>query len=127
MPYESFSNTIGNLFAVGEQNSVRESYTYLLENNVNVLLYNGVYDLDCNFFGTDAWVAKMSWKYAQEFANQTRVPWIDSRKMTAGMSRSLLNLQQLVIYDSGHLVPHDVPVVAKEMMEEFVFKGKVGL
>lgn len=119
-PWSSDSDPIGNLFATGEQNSFDYVYSELWDKGLPTLLYNGVFDMDCNFAGTDVWTAESSWGQRVGWAGIARSPWLLSG-VQVGMLRSLHPVTQVVLNGAGHLVPHDIPDVARAMMEMFVF------
>lgn len=125
LPWTAGSDAIGNLFAVGEQNSYASVYGDLWSGNqpVRTLVYNGIYDMDCGFMGTDAWLAALSnWSGAKKLTSMGRLPWTLYGSIH-GMLRSVAPVQQLLVYGAGHLVPYDQPFVAREMMEQFVIAG----
>jgi carboxypeptidase C (cathepsin A) len=116
--WEDTSKRIGFLLEKGEQNSASYLYPRLFE-EIAVLIYNGIYDMDCNFMGTDAWIGDLHWSYREEFLNKQRVPWIIEGKV-AGHVRSVKNLTQILVNDAGHLVPLDQPENALTLLENFL-------
>ena len=114
------SDAIGTLFATGEQNSVAPVVSMLLQSvGLPTLIYNGVFDMDCNFFGTDLWLQQSSWGQAVGLDQISRVPWFLNGEQV-GMRRHAGLLEQVVLMDAGHLVPYNVPHVARAMIEQFV-------
>jgi carboxypeptidase C (cathepsin A) len=118
-PWSADSNAIGNLFAVGEQNSVDAVYSKLLTSNVKTLFYNGAFDMDCNFMGTDAWLEASEWGLRQNLAALPRQAFFLGETQV-GMARNHGPMTQVVLFDAGHLVPHDIPETARNLMEYFV-------
>ncbi len=118
-PWSPDSDAIGNLFATGEQNSVDGVYSQLLSSNLKTLFYNGCEDMDCNFMGTDAWLEASDWGARQNLAAVPRQAFFLGETQV-GMARHLGPMTQVVLFDAGHLVPHDVPQTARDLMEYFV-------
>ncbi len=118
-PWNADSDLIGNLFATGEQNSADGVVSKLLNSGLKTLLYNGVFDMDCNFMGTDAWLEASQWGRAQSFSSLQKEPFL-LNGVQVGMGRVRAPLTQVALFDAGHLVPFDIPQVARDLMESFV-------
>ena len=112
------SKRVGHLLEKGEQDSVAGLYPALFE-RLPTLIYNGVYDMDCNFMGTDAWIAGVEWSFRDEYLAASRVPWLVGGAL-AGRGRSVRTLTHLLVDGAGHLVPMDQPAVALAMLEQFL-------
>lgn len=117
-PWKETSKRVAYLLELGEQNSAARFYPPLFE-AINVLIYNGIYDMDCNFMGTDAWIGALDWSYRDEFLGLPRKPWILAGGV-AGHMRSARRLTQVLVSGAGHLVPLDQPVRALALFEGFV-------
>ena len=74
------SDAVGLLLETGEQASAARLYGGLLRGGeLSVLIYNGVFDMDCNFVGTDTWLTALTdglvgTPYAN-FSSRPRTPW----------------------------------------------------
>jgi cathepsin A (carboxypeptidase C) len=101
-----------------EYRSAAALYPPLL-GQLRVLIYNGVYDLDTNHMGTDAWLASLDWPGKAAFAGRPRVPWTVDGKL-AGFTRGEGNLTRVIFQDAGHLVAMDQPQAALEMLDRFL-------
>jgi carboxypeptidase C (cathepsin A) len=112
------SKRVGYLLERGEQDSVADLYPPLFE-CLPVLIYNGIYDMDCNFLGTDAWIAGLEWSFRDEFLAASRVPWLVDGTL-AGRRRSAQTLTHLLVDGAGHLVPMDQPAVALALLQQFL-------
>ena len=74
--------------------------------NSLVLLYNGEYDLICNWLGTYSYATQIDWKYKHEFASATNQIWyLDGKKVGHFMEAE--NLVFVVVNDAGHMSPYD--------------------
>lgn len=124
-PWSAGSDAIGQLFAVGEQNSVDNVYSFLwTSEGLPSLIYNGVYDMDCGFWGVDAWMENSAWGKKTSWKDKVRVPWILNGTQV-GMTRSTKPVTQVLLANAGHLVPYNIPLIAREMMEQFVFNSSI--
>jgi carboxypeptidase C (cathepsin A) len=112
------SKRVGYLLERGEQDSVADIYPPLFE-TIPVLIYNGIYDMDCNFIGTDRWVEGLDWSYRGEFLNTPRTPWLVDGE-PAGHIRQARTLTQVLVSGAGHLVPMDQPHAALALLEQFI-------
>jgi carboxypeptidase C (cathepsin A) len=116
--WKETSKRIGYLLEKGEQNSAAYLYPRLFD-ELPVLIYNGIYDMDCNFMGTDAWIAAQHWSYRDQFLNQPREPWFVEEQV-AGHIRSVNKLTQVLVMGAGHLVPMDQPKNALALLKSFL-------
>lgn len=92
---------------------------YLLNNNVNVLVYSGNKDFVCNWRGGEAWTSALEWRHSQEFQNATYVEWKEGNN-TFGEFKAVENLAFLKVFDAGHMVPMDQPEAALLMLNRFL-------
>ncbi|MFC5730814.1 MULTISPECIES: S10 family peptidase [Nocardioides] len=118
------SKRVGFLLEKGEQDSVAGLYPALFE-RLRVLIYNGVFDMDCNFMGTDAWICALDWSFRDEFLSTSRIPWLVDGVL-AGRFRRARTLTQLLVDGAGHLVPMDQPQNALRLLEQFLGSGIAG-
>ena len=118
--WKDTSKRIAYLLERGEQNSYADLYPRLFE-SLPVLIYNGIYDMDCNFMGTDAWIKALDWSYKKQFLEQERLPWFNEGQL-AGHIRSYNNLTQVLVTGAGHLVPLDQPKHALALLNNFTQK-----
>jgi carboxypeptidase C (cathepsin A) len=115
------SKRVGHLLEKGEQDSVADLYPLLFE-TLPVLIYNGIYDMDCNFMGTDAWIGRLHWSHRGEFLAAKRTPWLVDG-VFAGHERAAGNLQQVLVAEAGHLVPMDQPANALALLDGFIARS----
>mmetsp|Transcript_6539 Transcript_6539/g.15120 ORF Transcript_6539/g.15120 Transcript_6539/m.15120 type:complete len:438 (+) Transcript_6539:19-1332(+) len=88
--------------------------------HVRILFYSGQFDGSCcNPAGSRTMLRTMPWPFQDEFNNAPRTIWsVDG--LTAGYAKSAANLTEVLILDSGHLVPCNQPAVAYEMLTRFI-------
>lgn len=117
-PWAETSKRVGHLLEKGEQDSAAALYPRLFE-TLRVLIYNGIYDMDCNFMGTDAWLAALRWPGRRAFLGTPRRPWLVDGALAAHI-RTHGNLAQALMVGAGHLVPMDQPRNALALLEAFL-------
>eukprot|EP01089_Gocevia_fonbrunei_P001131 TRINITY_DN1106_c0_g1_i4.p1 TRINITY_DN1106_c0_g1~~TRINITY_DN1106_c0_g1_i4.p1 ORF type:complete len:345 (+),score=89.25 TRINITY_DN1106_c0_g1_i4:146-1036(+) len=84
-----------------------------------VLVYNGDQDLIVDFYGQTNLLNGMKWAGQTGFSAARNVTWsVDGH--TAGTSRHFENLTYLVVNNAGHMVPHDQPKNALDMLTRFL-------
>ncbi|RJE18544.1 Carboxypeptidase Y [Aspergillus sclerotialis] len=92
--------------------------TFLLENNVHFLAYQGNLDLACNTAGNLRWAHSLSWKGHAEFLAKQLQPWtstINNKKEVVGRTKEVSQVSGeerrpsrfafVTIDGAGHLVP----------------------
>jgi carboxypeptidase C (cathepsin A) len=99
--------------------SYRFDLPKLLANNIRVLLYNGEYDFMCNFYGTFELLNTMQWSGQQAFVGAQNTTW-NYNGQAVGNSRTANGLTYVVAYNSGHMVPHDQPAAALDLLTRFI-------
>jgi vitellogenic carboxypeptidase-like protein len=96
------NNTASNALNADEQLSVLHLLPHLI-NNYRILIYTGNVDLNCNVLGVDNYLNLLPWSDFNEWYTAPRVFWkVDN--VLAGYARSLGNLTNLVVRNSGHEV-----------------------
>ncbi|RLO11345.1 hypothetical protein DYB28_011563 [Aphanomyces astaci] len=90
----------------------------VLESGVRVLLYVGDADLMCDYKGNDAWSKALKWS-GQAAYNAAEVQDLVVHGNIAGQVRSAGNLAFVRVFNSGHGVPVDQPVVGLALIDRF--------
>jgi len=93
----------------------------LLAANFSVLVYSGVEDFICNYYGGREWVDSLDWPGKSEYKNAPLKNWLVDGKQ-AGQSKSARNLTFLQVNAAGHMVPMDQPKNALDMLHHLVTK-----
>ncbi len=90
----------------------------LLDSNITVLSYIGVFDLICNYFGQGEVYNNLNWKYGMEFGLlPLQMLTIDNQLI--GHVKSLQGLTLLNFFGAGHLVPYNQPLNSLLMFNNF--------
>ncbi|KAI3809552.1 hypothetical protein L1987_25529 [Smallanthus sonchifolius] len=88
----------------------------LLEDNVQLLVYAGEYDLICNWVGNSRWVHAMSWSGQKDFIAASNVSFLVDGK-EAGILKNHGPLTFIKVHNAGHMVPMDQPEASLKMLE----------
>ncbi|CAH9072745.1 unnamed protein product [Cuscuta europaea] len=88
----------------------------LLNNGIQVTIYNGQVDLICATKGTEAWVQKLKWNGLKMFNRMDRIPLYCGDTKTRGFLKAYKNLRFYWILEAGHFVPVEEPCLALEMV-----------
>lgn len=100
--------------------------TLLDEAGIRVLLYNGDRDLSCCVQGTEALLDKLNWHGSDGWHSQEnrRHLWMvkgeSNKDEMAGYSKAYANLQFVVVYNSGHMVPTNQPRRSLDLLVRFL-------
>ena len=93
--------------------------------NYKVLFYNGQVDIIVAYPLTENFLSTLEYKFTDEYKNSSRVIWKVGNEI-AGYATTYANMTQLVVRNAGHLVPHDQPKWAYDMIHRFVFGKSFG-
>lgn len=85
---------------------------------------NGDRDIACNAVGAEKLLNKMNWHGSDEWYSKARGLWTsqDNPDEPAGYAKSHRNLDFVVIYNSGHMVPFNQPANALDLLRRFIDK-----
>lgn len=119
-PWRECDAIVGAGFVFDEMLSSADDVKLLLEAGVRVLIYAGDADLMCNWVGNQAWVMQLDWSGRKQFTEAPNRPFVVSGEKDAGRVRSFENLAFIRVFDSGHMVPMDQPLVSFEMINRFL-------
>jgi len=99
--------------------SYRNDIPTLLQ-TVPVYFYNGNYDLICNFYGTSALLDSMAWTGQTGFQKAANTTWTGPAGQPAGTVRTNQGLTYVVVYNAGHMVPHDQGQNALDLLNHVI-------
>ncbi|OQR96458.1 serine protease family S10 [Achlya hypogyna] len=89
----------------------------ILAHDVRVLVYAGDADLMCNWIGNEAWTKALEWPGKVAFNAAAERPLLVNG--TAGSVRATDKLSFVRVFEAGHMVPMDQPLVAVTLMNRF--------
>jgi carboxypeptidase D len=102
---------------------MRELARVLEKGEVDVLFYNGQYDVICNHLSSEKALGMLEWSGSKKYrAAPHTVWWSDTRKGggPAGYAKASGPLTLLLVNDAGHMVPLDLPEIALEMVSRLI-------
>lgn len=117
-PWTDTADIVAKILERGEQNSSAHLFPRLFA-EIRVLIYNGIYDMDCNFMGTDDWLDSITWPEGETFNHLSRTPWKENGTLL-GYYRKEGNLTQVLVNGAGQLVPMDQPETALKLLNIFI-------
>lgn len=91
----------------------------VLDYGVPVLHYAGDQDFVCHWLGYNAVSNTIKYKNQEAFSNTDFKPWFSNGK-EAGLVRGYDNFTFLRVFDAGHMVPHDQPEIALDMLNTWL-------
>jgi carboxypeptidase C (cathepsin A) len=116
--FNLYSEFVGNALEVGIQNSAAPLIRELLNQKLNVLIYNGMNDAkDCNFMGTNLWLRELNW---QQFNQTSQKPFLNREGKIIGYLTQYNNLSYIKMFNGGHMLPEDQPENSLYMINQFV-------
>jgi len=90
-----------------------------LGSDIRVQLYAGDQDYICNWLGNKAWTLAMEWSGKAAFNAATDDSFtLDGKEV--GKIREANGFSFVQVYNAGHMVPRDQPVVALAMLNNFI-------
>uniref|UniRef100_A0A6M2D556 Putative serine carboxypeptidase n=1 Tax=Rhipicephalus microplus TaxID=6941 RepID=A0A6M2D556_RHIMP len=102
-----------------------------LMENYKVLVYSGHLDIAVAYTATAQFVERIPWSGADAFAAAQRKIWRPRTKPWSresypesavfGYTRRAKDFREVMIRDAGHLVPHDQPEAALDMLMRFIY------
>jgi len=120
---QTWESCNADVYAAMESTDFEYSYRFdipTLLKNYRVFFYNGNEDLICNYFGTAALLNGMQWSGQQGFLSAQNTTFVGSDGQPAGSVRNYQNLTFIVVYQAGHMVPHDQPLHALDILGHLV-------
>jgi len=91
----------------------------LLQNNIKVLAFQGVFDFRDGVAGSQTWLDELDWAKQEEFLESERELWIRQGQL-AGFITRVPGLAKVVVLGAGHLAPMDQPTASLELIRGLV-------
>jgi len=95
----------------------------LLLAKLPVLLYNGNFDLICNYFGTTQLMNSLQWTYQNDFISAKNKTWTTGAGARGGTYRTSHGFTQVVVENAGHMSPFDQPANLWDLVYRFINNG----
>jgi carboxypeptidase C (cathepsin A) len=119
MDWESCSSAAGAPLIVDRIRPYSDDIPPVLAANVRVLVYSGMWDLICEYLGGEAWLSVMKWP-GQDAFNQANYSDWKVNNAVAGHFKAVQGLTWLEVEKAGHMVPHDQPAAASNMLQHLL-------
>lgn len=135
--WKECSGPVGSAFKARHSNPSIKIIPSLIEDQIQVVMFNGDQDLICNHVGNERLIQSLRWGYndTSEDVNDavahlargssgflpdesTRDWYVDGE--AAGTIQTGRNLTYIKVYNASHMVPFDVPIVAQAMVNQFL-------
>lgn len=117
--WETCNDQINGMFGPDRIESFKFDIPTILATGLQVIVYSGKLDLICNYFGGAMLLANMNWPYQNQFNQQPLQNW-NFNGSVAGQFKTYGNLTWVQVENAGHMVPHDVPAVALQLLNLFL-------
>ena len=82
-------------------------------------MVSGDVDYICNWIGNKHWTLALDWPGKSAFNNAQDNKW-NFNGTEAGLLRTAQGFSFLQVHNAGHMVPHDKPEVALQMVNQFL-------
>jgi len=117
------SGSVSSAFRARNSKPSIELLPGLLE-KMPILLFSGESDLICNHIGTENLINNMTWNGGKGFETAPgvwapRTDWEFEHEIV-GQYQTARNLTYVLIHNSSHMVPFDLPRQSRDMLDRFV-------
>ncbi|KAE8147260.1 Alpha/Beta hydrolase protein [Aspergillus avenaceus] len=122
--WEECSGSVSSTFVPKNSMPSVQLLPNLLESGLSVLLFSGDKDLICNHVGTEQLINNMKWNGRTGFETSPGV-WAPRHDWTfegepAGIYQHARNLTYVLLYNSSHMAPYDLPRQTRDMLDRFM-------
>ena len=102
--------------------SVASHVAQVLDADIPVLLYQGLFDWIDGVFSNEQWILDLEWRGQARYNRVERTSWTNGDGNIVGFRREYGPLAQVTIRNAGHSVPLTQPDVAFVLAKDFVDK-----
>ncbi|XP_077563811.1 venom serine carboxypeptidase-like isoform X2 [Haemaphysalis longicornis] len=119
--FSTSREAVAGYFAEDFMRSAVPQFTVLLENGYRVLVYSGQLDIAVPTTQTENFLSQLRWSGTNLWARAGQRQWrsSDGEKLR-GYVKSVDNLHFVAVRNSGHMVPHDTPQAAFDLISAFI-------
>ena len=119
LKYEDVSTTVYGHLKKDIPKTVKPWIESLLETGYKVMIYSGQVDIIIAYPQTEEFIANLNWKGRQEYHKVDRKIWKVAGEV-AGYAREVKNFRQVMVRNSGHILPYDQPEWGYDMIQRFI-------
>lgn len=116
------SGEVGKNLKSSEAEPAFELLPELLNQNIEITIFSGEWDLICNWYGTYEMFSDLKWNGKQGF-DSSRKEWKINNKI-AGWYQSSRGVNFIVVKDASHMVPVDQPEASLDLFERAIAINK---
>jgi len=117
--WQTCTDQVNEDFPIDREESFRFEIPLILAANITAVIYNGDLDLICNWIGGKIWLEGMKWTGRDHFNKERMKTWKISG-VAAGQAKTYQGLTFVRVFQAGHMVPHDQPVSALQILKNLV-------
>lgn len=126
--YDDASDPVYNHLMLNMPTSVKPWVEEILV-QIPILFYVGQVDVICGYPMVRNFLKTLVWSGQDIYMNATRTKWIEDNEI-AGYIKGDYNMFDALVRDAGHMVPHDQPFWAYQLVNNFTagtgfFAGKM--
>ena len=125
LKYDGVSTTVYENLKKDIAKSVKPWIETLLDVGYEVMIYNGQVDVIIPYSQTEDFIANLNWKGRAAYHEAKRYIW-RVRGDVAGYFRIVGNFLQVMVRNSGHILPYDQPEWGYDMIQRFIEKRSFG-
>lgn len=123
LPFEDMHDIVALHLHDDMTKSVKPWFAALIE-KYKTLIYSGQLDVIVAYPLTANFLSTVKWSGAKAFSEARRKIWMTpDGQDVAGYVRQVGNFTEVLVRNSGHILPHDQPEVAYDMITRFI-EGK---
>ena len=119
LKYDDVSTIVYSNLAKDIPKTVKPWIESLLEAGYQVMIYNGQVDVIIAYPQTETFIANLNWKGRNAYHEIDRKIWKVGGEV-AGYAREVDNFRQVMVRNSGHILPYDQPEWGYDMIQRFI-------
>ena len=121
-PYSDVNTVVYEHLKKDIPKTVKPWIETLLDSDYKVMIYSGQVDVIIAYPQTEEFIANLNWKGSNQYHVVERKIWRVDNDI-AGYAREVANLKQVMVRNSGHILPYDQPKWGYDMIRRFI-EGK---
>ena len=118
LPYNEQRNIVSQHLLGDIMNTTKPLVAALLDAGYRVMVYSGQLDVIVAYPLTERWLASLEWHGAEQYRAAERLIWREQGEI-AGYVRQVDNLHEVLVRNSGHMVPADQPRAGYALITRF--------
>ena len=119
LKYDDVSETVYANLKKDIPKTVKPWIETLLEVGYQVMIYNGQVDVIIAYPQTEDFIGNLDWKGRKAYHEVDRKIWRVGGEV-AGYAREVGNFKQIMVRNSGHILPYDQPEWGYDMIQRFI-------